>query len=63
MLNLFRALMDANTNLHNQEAFDLRRKYDPEGARTVGVITKPDRIEKGNEFGVGDSSHFLHATF
>jgi hypothetical protein len=27
----------------------LARRYDPEGERTIGVLTKPDRIESGEE--------------
>ncbi|TFY58340.1 hypothetical protein EVG20_g8188 [Dentipellis fragilis] len=37
------------TDLENQAAYGLASQYDPSHARTVGVLTKPDRIEPGNE--------------
>ncbi|KAA1470485.1 hypothetical protein DENSPDRAFT_923392 [Dentipellis sp. KUC8613] len=37
------------TDLENQAAYGLASQYDPTHARTVGVLTKPDRIEPGNE--------------
>ncbi|KAA1470471.1 hypothetical protein DENSPDRAFT_774675 [Dentipellis sp. KUC8613] len=36
-------------DLENQAAYGLARHYDPSHTRTVGVLTKPDRIEPGNE--------------
>ncbi|KAI0820963.1 P-loop containing nucleoside triphosphate hydrolase protein [Irpex lacteus] len=36
------------TDWENQKGFDLAQKYDPDGKRTVGVLTKPDRIGRGD---------------
>lgn len=41
--------MNANSDYSNQEVFQLARNADKQGIRTVGIITKPDRVEKGNE--------------
>jgi len=35
--------------LQNQKIRTLARKVDPEGRRSLGVLTKPDKIEKGTE--------------
>ncbi|KAJ7813927.1 P-loop containing nucleoside triphosphate hydrolase protein [Mycena olivaceomarginata] len=37
------------TDFENQGAHHLTKKYDPEGKRTIGVLTKPDRIPRGDE--------------
>ncbi|KAJ7877170.1 P-loop containing nucleoside triphosphate hydrolase protein [Mycena leptocephala] len=37
------------TDFENQGAHRLTKKYDPEGKRTIGVLTKPDRIPRGDE--------------
>ncbi|KAG6328165.1 hypothetical protein ID866_10924 [Astraeus odoratus] len=37
------------TDFENQGAHHLAKQYDPEGNRTVGVLTKPDRIPLGEE--------------
>ncbi|KIM36796.1 hypothetical protein M413DRAFT_13760 [Hebeloma cylindrosporum] len=37
------------TDFENQGAHRLAKKFDPEGKRTLGVLTKPDRIPKGEE--------------
>jgi hypothetical protein len=37
------------TDFENQGAHHLTKQYDPEGKRTVGVLTKPDRIPTGEE--------------
>ncbi|KAJ7617206.1 P-loop containing nucleoside triphosphate hydrolase protein [Roridomyces roridus] len=37
------------TDFENQGAHHLTKKYDPEGKRTIGVLTKPDRIPRGEE--------------
>ncbi|GJJ07887.1 hypothetical protein Clacol_002093 [Clathrus columnatus] len=34
-------------DFETQGAYRLARKYDPEGVRTIGVLTKPDRIPEG----------------
>ncbi|KAI5117950.1 hypothetical protein M0805_004715 [Coniferiporia weirii] len=41
--------VSCETDFEVQGAFDLAAKYDPEGKRTIGVLTKPDRIEPGEE--------------
>ncbi|KAG1731844.1 P-loop containing nucleoside triphosphate hydrolase protein [Suillus paluster] len=38
------------TDFENQGAHHLAKQYDPEGKRTVGVLTKPDRIPPGEEY-------------
>ncbi|KAH9485775.1 Interferon-induced GTP-binding protein Mx2 [Psilocybe cubensis] len=37
------------TDFENQGAHRLTKQYDPEGKRTIGVLTKPDRIPTGEE--------------
>ncbi|KAF9461844.1 P-loop containing nucleoside triphosphate hydrolase protein [Collybia nuda] len=37
------------TDFQNQGAQELAKGYDPEGKRTIGVLTKPDRIPSGEE--------------
>ncbi|KAF8911682.1 P-loop containing nucleoside triphosphate hydrolase protein [Gymnopilus junonius] len=37
------------TDFENQGAHRLAKQYDPEGKRTIGVLTKPDRIPLGEE--------------
>ncbi|KAK7043329.1 P-loop containing nucleoside triphosphate hydrolase protein [Favolaschia claudopus] len=37
------------TDFENQGAHHLTKKYDPDGKRTIGVLTKPDRIQRGDE--------------
>ncbi|KAF7304101.1 hypothetical protein MIND_00641600 [Mycena indigotica] len=37
------------TDFENQRAHNLTKEWDPEGKRTVGVLTKPDRIPLGDE--------------
>ena len=44
--------MDARNNLANQEVFRMARAADPEGKRTVGIITKCDALQEGDEDGV-----------
>lgn len=41
--------MDARVNLSNQEVFRLVREADKDGSRTVGVITKCDALQRGDE--------------
>lgn len=41
--------MDGRTDLENQETFSLAAAFDPQGLRTVGVLTRVDLIEPGNE--------------
>ncbi|KAF8161524.1 P-loop containing nucleoside triphosphate hydrolase protein [Crassisporium funariophilum] len=37
------------TDFENQGAHRLAKQYDPDGKRTIGVLTKPDRIPTGEE--------------
>ncbi|PFH47397.1 hypothetical protein AMATHDRAFT_42963 [Amanita thiersii Skay4041] len=37
------------TDFENQGAHRLTKQYDPDGMRAIGVLTKPDRIQKGEE--------------
>ncbi|TFY61374.1 hypothetical protein EVJ58_g4547 [Rhodofomes roseus] len=37
------------TEFENQGAYQLARTFDPTGRRTIGVLTKPDRIGRGEE--------------
>ncbi|KAH9007584.1 P-loop containing nucleoside triphosphate hydrolase protein [Lactarius deliciosus] len=37
------------TDFENQSAHRLAAQFDPSGARTIGVLTKPDRIPAGEE--------------
>ncbi|KAK6519931.1 hypothetical protein TWF506_000225 [Arthrobotrys conoides] len=46
------AVMDGRNNLANQEVFRMAREVDPEGRRTVGIITKCDAVQPGDENGV-----------
>ncbi|KAL4765144.1 P-loop containing nucleoside triphosphate hydrolase protein [Aspergillus foveolatus] len=43
------AVVQATNDFANQEIIKLARRYDPDGQRTVGIITKPDLINKGTE--------------
>mmetsp|Transcript_32395 Transcript_32395/g.127057 ORF Transcript_32395/g.127057 Transcript_32395/m.127057 type:complete len:632 (-) Transcript_32395:2029-3924(-) len=43
------AVHPANTDLATSDALQLARKADPEGTRTVGVITKLDLMDKGTD--------------
>ncbi|KAK3045424.1 hypothetical protein LTR09_012975 [Extremus antarcticus] len=43
------AVMDARNNLANQEVFRMARAADPQGKRTVGIITKCDALQSGDE--------------
>lgn len=43
------AVLQASNDIANQGIIKLARKHDPEGQRTVGIITKADLINKGAE--------------
>ncbi|KAL1744329.1 hypothetical protein HDZ31DRAFT_64162 [Schizophyllum fasciatum] len=49
----FRALpavtVTCETDFENQPAYGLAKEFDKDGKRTVGVLTKPDRIPTGEE--------------
>jgi hypothetical protein len=39
------AVMDGQNHVATQAGFDLAEKWDKDGSRTIGVITKCDRVE------------------
>ena len=43
------SVVPANVDIHNTEILTLAKEVDPEGDRTVSVITKPDLVDKGAE--------------
>uniref|UniRef100_L7IQ43 Interferon-induced GTP-binding protein Mx2 n=1 Tax=Pyricularia oryzae (strain P131) TaxID=1143193 RepID=L7IQ43_PYRO1 len=43
------AVVQATNDIANQVIIQLARQYDPEGQRTVGIITKADLINEGSE--------------
>ncbi|KAF2091126.1 dynamin GTPase [Saccharata proteae CBS 121410] len=43
------AVVQANNDIANQAIIQRARKFDPKGQRTVGIITKPDLVNKGTE--------------
>eukprot|EP01117_Protostelium_nocturnum_P014930 TRINITY_DN5737_c0_g2_i1.p1 TRINITY_DN5737_c0_g2~~TRINITY_DN5737_c0_g2_i1.p1 ORF type:complete len:714 (-),score=237.94 TRINITY_DN5737_c0_g2_i1:584-2725(-) len=43
------AVTAANTDLTNSDSLHLAREVDPEGKRTIGVITKLDLMDKGTD--------------
>ncbi|CAG8950637.1 hypothetical protein HYFRA_00002846 [Hymenoscyphus fraxineus] len=43
------AVISADNNFANQPVTKFARKIDPLGRRTLGLITKPDKIERGSE--------------
>ncbi len=43
------AVTAANVDVATSEAIKMAREVDPGGARTLGVITKPDTLEMGPE--------------
>ena len=43
------AVIPANVDLATSEILQRAAKVDPEGSRTIGVLTKPDLVDKGGE--------------
>jgi hypothetical protein len=43
------AVIPSNTDIATQEILSIAKKLDPNGLRTLGVLTKPDLIDKGAE--------------
>ena len=43
------AVIPANVDIATQEILDMAEACDPKGQRTLGVITKPDRVDPGSE--------------
>ncbi|KAL2081403.1 hypothetical protein ACEWY4_023256 [Coilia grayii] len=45
-------VVPANVDIATTEALKMAKKVDPEGQRTLGILTKPDLVDKGAEEGV-----------
>ena len=43
------ALTAANTDLANSDALKMAREVDPDGDRTIGVVTKIDLMDQGTD--------------
>lgn len=43
------AVVSAKNDYANQIVTDLARKFDPQGLRTMGIVTKPDTLDPGSE--------------
>lgn len=43
------AVTAANTDLANSDGLNLAREVDPEGMRTIGVLTKIDLMDQGTD--------------
>jgi len=48
-----RAVVPANVDIATQEIIQMAEDADPNGQRTLGVLTKPDLVDKGAEDKVG----------
>ena len=48
------AVIPANVDIATQEILDMAEECDPRGERTLGVLTKPDLVDKGAEQTVVD---------
>ena len=48
------AVIPANVDIATQEILDMAEEYDRKGQRTLGVLTKPDLVDRGAEQGVVD---------
>ncbi|KAI9681580.1 MAG: hypothetical protein M1829_000777 [Trizodia sp. TS-e1964] len=62
------AVMNSLNNLANQEVFRIAKAADPQGLRTVGIMTKCDAVQKGDEMGVikiakNETERLLHGWF
>ncbi|KAB8238110.1 dynamin family protein [Aspergillus alliaceus] len=42
-------VIPANVDIATQEIMEMARDHDPNGERTIGVLTKPDLVDKGAE--------------
>ncbi|PLN80206.1 P-loop containing nucleoside triphosphate hydrolase protein [Aspergillus taichungensis] len=61
-------VVPANVDIATQEIVELAREYDPDGQRTLGVLTKPDLVDMGAEHRVldlirGEDLTFKHGWF
>lgn len=50
-------VVPANVDIATQEIIELARELDPDGQQTLGVLTKPDLVDKGAEQRVLDLLH------
>jgi hypothetical protein len=48
------AVIPANVDIATQEILEMAEEVDPHGERTLGVLTKPDLVDKGTEMAVVD---------
>ena len=48
-LTACRAVLDSRNNLANQEVFRIAKSADPDGRRTIGIMTKLDALQPGDE--------------
>lgn len=48
------AVVAANIDIANQEILSLAKEYDRSGERTLGILTKPDLVEKGAEGSIAE---------
>ena len=48
------AVIPANVDIATQEILDMAEEVDKKGQRTLGVLTKPDLVDKGAESNVID---------
>ena len=53
---LILAVSPANTDLANSDAMKIAKEVDPEGLRTIGVITKLDLMDQGTDAKVNNVS-------
>ena len=44
-----RAVLDSRNNLANQEVFRIAKAADYDGTRTIGIMTKLDALQPGDE--------------
>ncbi|KAL8791488.1 MAG: hypothetical protein Q9213_000105 [Squamulea squamosa] len=49
MRSVILAVIPANVDIATQEILEMAKVYDKEGQRTLGVLTKPDLVDKGAE--------------
>ena len=56
-------VIPANSDIANQEILTMAEEVDPDGRRTLGVLTKPDLVDKGAEKSavnlIKGKSHYL----
>ncbi|XP_069801895.1 interferon-induced GTP-binding protein Mx2-like isoform X2 [Dendropsophus ebraccatus] len=46
------AVVPSNVDIATTEALEMAREVDPSGERTLGILTKPDLVDKGSELDV-----------